>query len=97
MAGRPTMKSIQERVCAKFQITLEAMLSDRRDRQITDPRALAMWLCREAHYTFPQIGRAFNRDHTSILLACRKVDAWKAKEPEPVPERPDLFPGKWNG
>jgi chromosomal replication initiation ATPase DnaA len=33
-----------------------------------------MWLARKRGYSTPQIGRAFNRDHTTVMGATRAVD-----------------------
>ena len=39
------------------------------------PRQVAMYLAREiAGLSLPRIGAAFDRDHTTVLHACRKVE-----------------------
>lgn len=35
---------------------------------------LQAWLKRNARMSYPEIGRLFGRDHTTIITACRKID-----------------------
>ena len=64
-------------VCDEFTIAREQILGPRRSRYLSRPRQIAFWLCRETtQASFPQIGMAFDRDHTTILHGCRQVDSW---------------------
>ena len=58
-----------------YNITVEDMKSIRRNKEISNPRQLAMYLCRVLlNMTLPQIGSDFgNRDHTTVMHACNKV------------------------
>ncbi|MDD4297831.1 MAG: chromosomal replication initiator protein DnaA [Ruminiclostridium sp.] len=58
-----------------FNINPEHLLSKKRSRDITYPRQLAMFLCRElTDLSLPKIGKAFGgRDHTTVLHACEKI------------------------
>ena len=70
-----TAADIQAQVCAEFGITHEQMLSASRLRSIARPRQIAMWLIRHnlAH-SLQRIGRAFGRDHTTVIHALAAVD-----------------------
>jgi hypothetical protein len=54
-------------------ISADLMLSERRDRIITDARAIAMYACHRAGLTYSAIGRAFGRDHTTAMYAVTRV------------------------
>ena len=59
-----------------FQVTVEAMKSKNRSREITVPRQIAMYLIREMNgMSLPSIGSLFDRDHTTVMHACDKVEA----------------------
>lgn len=52
----------------------------RRHARLVIPRSIAMQLAREHGLSLPQIGRAFNRDHTTVLHACRKIAKLEAED-----------------
>jgi len=60
---------------------MEDMVSSRRSREISEPRQMAMYLCREmTDLSTTRIGAAFgNRDHTTVMHACDKVAKDAAK------------------
>src|SRR3990167_5742624 len=61
------IQEIQIKVCAKHGIGIEEMLGDRRHKHLVRARWEA--ICQayyETGFSTPVIGRAFNRDHTSI-------------------------------
>jgi len=66
--------AIQHEVAEAFGIAIEDLLSDRRDKKSTEPRQIAMLLCRiMTGESMPAIGRRFGgRDHTTVLHAVRK-------------------------
>lgn len=65
---RLTMADIIQRVAEKHRVTVAQILSDSRCQRITQPRQEAMWHCvNEDRWSLPQIGRAFGRDHTTVL------------------------------
>ena len=71
-----TVESIQKAVAEYFRLRVSDLTSKRRSRSIVRPRQIAMALARElTNRSFPEIGAAFgDRDHTTILYACRKVE-----------------------
>ena len=55
-----------------FQISRAELLSEKRSKNISHPRHIAMYLIR--HHTemsYPEIGDIFNKDHTSVIYADR--------------------------
>lgn len=72
----PSAKIINE-VAAKHKVSAGEIKGPRRNRYIVAARFEAILrIHRELpHMSLPQIGRVFNRDHTSILHAIRKYGA----------------------
>lgn len=62
-------------VCEYFNVRHEDLIGKRRDSDITVPRHIAMYLCRElTDMSLPGIGKAFgNRHHTTVINACDNV------------------------
>ena len=79
-----TVEAIQLRTCEAFGVSLEDMLSPRRGAHLAWARQVAMYLTRElTDQTLPAIGRAFgNRNHTTVLHACRRTAERMAADPE---------------
>ena len=71
-----TPQRIQEVVAAHFRIKIDDLVSKRRTRNVTVPRQLAMFLCREmTDWSLPKIGEFFGgRDHTTVIHAYEKVN-----------------------
>lgn len=66
---------IQNIVAKYFNITVEDLKGSRRSTDITFPRQIAMYLCRDvAQISTPKIGQAFGkRDHSTVMHACNKI------------------------
>ncbi len=58
-----------------YNVTIEDLKSNRRSKEVTNPRQIAMYLCRTLlSMTLPQIGTEFGkRDHTTVMHACNKI------------------------
>lgn len=78
---RVTAELIMQVVCSHAGVTMEDMVSSRRSREISEPRQMAMYLCRElTDLSTTRIGAAFGkRDHTTVMHACDKVAKDAAK------------------
>jgi chromosomal replication initiator protein len=80
-SGHPTSRTtvlpaIIQRVCATFEVTRKELLGPSRLRRVLLPRQVAMYLAqRSGKLSLPRIGAAFDRDHTTVMHACRKVEA----------------------
>jgi len=70
-----TVQLIQKVVADYFEIKTEEFKSKKRNRPISHPRQIAMYLCRElTDLSLPKIGDEFGgRDHTTVIHACEKV------------------------
>ncbi len=67
---------IKETVAKYFNVNKDDLTGDKRSNDITFPRQIAMYLCREvANLSFPKIGEDFgNRDHSTVMHAYKKIE-----------------------
>jgi chromosomal replication initiator protein len=79
-----SVDNIQKTVADYYKIKVADMFSKKRVRSIARPRQVAMALAKElTHLSLPDIGEAFgNRDHTTVLHACRKIVELRAADPD---------------
>jgi chromosomal replication initiator protein len=78
-----SIENIQKTVADFYKIKVADMYSQKRSRNVARPRQLAMALAKElTHHSLPEIGDAFNKDHTTVLHACRKVDSLRVELPQ---------------
>ena len=67
-------KAIIECVCGYFGISYDDMMGKSRAKPYVYPRQIAMYLARtHSSLSFPDLGRAFGRDHTTVLHAVQKI------------------------
>lgn len=59
--------------CRKADITREQFFSKTRNQMVVRARMLASVLLREQGYSFPQIGKELNLDHTTIIHAVKNA------------------------
>jgi chromosomal replication initiator protein len=73
---RVTIDRIQREVGQEFGVSIEGLKSKKRTKTLTEPRQLAMFLCRRlTDLPLVEIGQAFGgRDHTTVIHACDKVE-----------------------
>ena len=71
-----TSKAIQTAVADYFGIETEDLISQKRTRDLVQPRQIAMYMCRElTQMSYSNIAQAFNReDHTTVIHACRQIE-----------------------
>lgn len=75
----PSIAAIQNAVCQYYGIPINRMLCHRRSRVWARPRQVAMYLAWEmTDCTLTQIGRAFNRDHTTVMHAIDVIGRMRA-------------------
>ena len=67
---------IQDTVAKYFSVNPKDLKGSKRSNDITFPRQIAMYLCRNvANMSLPQIGKDFGkRDHTTVMHACNKIE-----------------------
>ena len=75
VSHRPTMQ-IQELVAVSYGLHPNAMTSRNRERRVTWPRQVAMYLTRQiTNRSLPAIAKAFHKkDHTTVIHAIRAVE-----------------------
>ena len=72
---KTTIDEIQKKVAEYFSISVKEMQSSRRARNVARPRQIAMYLAKQlTARSLPEIGRKFDRDHTTVMHAVRKVE-----------------------
>ena len=71
-----TPSLIRERVAQLFGVTVEALSSKKRTKEVTMPRQVAMYLIRELlDLPLVEIGRLFGgRDHSTVIHSIQKVE-----------------------
>lgn len=75
---RVTIAAIQATTCAFYAVKPDEFLGCGRRRSLAHPRQVAMALCRRlTDRSYPEIAKAFRRDHTTVLHA---VDAVARRE-----------------
>ncbi|MDL2317593.1 chromosomal replication initiator protein DnaA [Eubacteriales bacterium OttesenSCG-928-A19] len=71
---RITCDLIQQVVSDFYSVSVGDLKGKRRNREISIPRQIAMFLTREmTDMSLTQIGMSFNRDHTTVIHACEKI------------------------
>ncbi len=61
-------------VAKYYNVTVEDLTGSRRNREISVPRQVAMYICRElVDVSLQVIGEAFKRDHSTVMHACAKI------------------------
>ena len=69
-----TIEEIQKVVSEFYDIRMGDMSSNRRPQAIAFPRQVAMYLSREmTNQSLPSIGQAFNKNHATVMHACKLV------------------------
>jgi chromosomal replication initiator protein len=76
----PEPKAILKLVAGYYDVDPKDVLGKRRQRSLVLPRHVCMYLCR--HHTersFPELGRFFQRDHTTVQHGVKKIESRLAK------------------
>jgi chromosomal replication initiator protein len=81
-ARQVSVEGIQKTVAEYFKIKISDMHSKKRNRNVARPRQVAMALAKDlTQMSLPEIGEAFgNRDHTTVLHACRTIASLRAQD-----------------
>ena len=57
-----------------FSLTVDDLKCKSRLGSLVEARSIAMYLCRElTPLSFPDIAKLFNRDHSTVMAACKKI------------------------
>ncbi len=69
-----TIEDTIKAVADHYGLRVTDIRSKRRHRAVARPRQVAMFLARTLlDHSFPEIGRAFERDHSTVMSACRRI------------------------
>lgn len=69
-----TVKVIIEEVEKYFHLPAGTLATNRRSNDIAYPRHIAMYIAREVlGESYPKIGEEFNRDHSTVMTAVKKI------------------------
>ena len=72
----PTPNLIISQVCKFYNIDDTVIRSNKKNKGTADARQVAMYLIRQlTNLSFPDIGKEFNRDHTTVIHAVKKVES----------------------
>lgn len=70
-----TIVDVQAEVAAWSDTRIPELAGTNRSERYAAPRRLAMYLARLlAKASYPALGMAFHKDHTTVMSACRKVE-----------------------
>jgi chromosomal replication initiator protein len=76
------IKTIQRAVCDFYGVTMDGLMSERRTAKLAFARHVAMYLSFElTKRGCTNIARMFDRDHTSILHAQKRIARMMAADP----------------
>jgi len=85
------VENIQREVARYFKVAVEELKQDRRTRQLAHARAVAMYLSRKlTRSSFPEIAAHFNKDHSTVISAVRKVESGREVDPAVKKQLDDL-------
>lgn len=77
LGSEPSVEHIIDRavtiVARRWRVTIDAIFSTDRHRDVAEARQVAMAACRLAGVSSPRIGEAFGRDHSTVLHAATRV------------------------
>lgn len=72
----PTPESILAAVAQSWGVTEEDLKGTRRPKHLVTPRHVAMWMIRRhCELSFPELGRLFSKDHSTIQHAVDKIES----------------------
>lgn len=77
-----TIQQIQKVVAGSFKISVAELLSKSNAQQVSRPRQIAMYLCKQlTKYSYPAIGRAFGgKHHTTVMHSYAKVESLRLRD-----------------
>ena len=79
-----TPTRIKEIVADYYHITLQSLMSQRRDKEVVVPRQIAMFLCHDMlSLPYKRIALLFDRtDHTTAISACGRIESMMKEDGE---------------
>ena len=71
-----------------FNVPVRSILGPSRRRNKVKARHAAMYICYQEGHTYAAIGKAMNRDHTTVFSAVKAVQAKIDIELQSIPQMP---------
>jgi chromosomal replication initiator protein len=70
-----TLDNIQKTIADFYKLKISELISEKRTRNFSRPRQIAMFISKElTTHSLPEIAAVYQRDHTTVLHACRQVE-----------------------
>ena len=86
------IRAIQDEICVAFGLTRDELLGESKVKEIVHPRILAMEVARFlTQASYPAIGRAFNRDSSTVQSAIKRAQVLMVKYPEYAVRRHEVI------
>ena len=80
--SKPTMNQVIDYVAQHFKLDPLAVVSRAHDRIYVDARCVVVKICQdELKKTYPQLARALNRDHTTLIASYNRFNRLARTEP----------------
>lgn len=78
------LEDVLSAVASHFGIKVSDLKGSRKNREVSQPRQVAMYLARRlTRHSFPEIGRAFGgKDHSTVVKGVKKIEAILRESPE---------------
>ncbi len=81
--AEPQCSDLQRAVAEEFDLKLSDMTSRERPANVATPRQIAMYLCRRyTSRSWPDLARAFDKSHATIIHACKTISGRIETDPE---------------
>ena len=78
-----TPEKVMQAVARLYAIRIVDLKGTRKVKGIAFPRQIAMYLARKhTNLSFPDLGRSFNRDNSTVQYACKKIRQQIEKDPD---------------
>ena len=69
------VEDVQKEISKYYNVSVESLISPKRQRNIVKARQMAMYIARKLTGTsYPELGKLFHRDHTTALTSCEKIE-----------------------
>jgi chromosomal replication initiation ATPase DnaA len=81
-ANRDLIKDIAREISKRTGVSLTAIYSTERAKNVTAARHLVMYLARRSGITYEQIGNALARDHSTVIEAVKKERERRGEDAE---------------
>lgn len=72
-ASAPLGEQIAQAVARRYGVCRCALSGPDRSQHVTEARHVAMHLCRQAGMTCADVGKLFNRDTSTVVVACQSI------------------------